>query len=518
MTGAESLVRTLVAGGVEVCFTNPGTSEMHFVAALDHVDGMRCVLSLFEGVAVGAADGYARMAGKPAMAMLHLGGGLGNGLSNLHNAQKARTPLLTVVGDHATGLTRDHAAGIPSGMDIAAAARPYSDWVRVAQTAEGLAGDGAAALVAANSAATPIATLVAPADTSWNPAPGPVALPPIPVRQRPSSERIAEVAKALRSKEPALLVLLGADVLRGEAVRDAGRIAASTGCRIATRAHNARIERGAGRVPLERQPYPIDQALAFYRGVKHVVLVGSPAPVANFAYPGKPFVLTDPASTLHVLSTPEEDGAGALAALAAELGATRETYRTVDRVETGLPTGALGAESIAQALAALLPEGAIVIDESITVGRNFYNATRAAPSHDWLQNMGGAIGVGMSLAAGAALACPGRPTIALEGDGCALYMPQSLWMQARENLHVVNVIFNNRAYAILKGELGNVGCSNPGRRALDMTELDRPQVDFMGLAQSMGVAATRVDSVDAFTGALRRGLVEKGPHLIEVML
>src|ERR1700749_752470 len=194
MNGAESLVRTLVAGGVNVCFTNPGTSEMHFVAALDRVEGMRCILGLFEGVVTGAADGYYRMKGTPASTLLHLGPGLANGLANLHNAKKARSGIVNVVGQHATyhiGLNA------PLTSDIEGLARPMSDWVKTSPDGKSVSADGMAAIAAAKSSPPQIATLILPADTAWNEADG-IAQMPAP-KQKPgfSSEAVYKAAKVL---------------------------------------------------------------------------------------------------------------------------------------------------------------------------------------------------------------------------------------------------------------------------------------------------------------------------------
>lgn len=517
MNGAESLIRTLQGAGVDTCFSNPGTSEMHFVGAFDRVEGMRCVLTLFDGAAVGAADGYARMKDKPALALLHLGGGLANGLSNLHNAQKSRTPVLTVVGDHASYLMREHGEHVPSGMDVAAAARAYSDRVCIATSGATLGAEVAAALAAARSRATPVSTLVVPADLSWEEGtmPAPPVEPEAPART--TDAQIEAIARVLRSGESAVLCMTG-PVLRDGPMKLADRIAQATGCRAITRPHNARIERGAGRVALDRQPYPIDAARAAYRGVRHIILVGATPPVANFAYPGKPSVLWEEGCTVHTLAPPQGHSVDALERLAQALDLGEAAPRLAQRLLPPLPTGALDPTKIALSLAALLPEQAIVIDESVTVGRNFYNATVNARPHDWIQNVGGAIGIGPSLATGCAVACPSRKVLALEGDGCMMYMPQTLWTQAREGLDVTTVVFNNRAYAILKLELANVGAANPGPRALGLTDLTNPDIDFVGMARSFGVPGVRVGTCEELNAALAAAMAEPGPHLIEVSL
>ena len=513
MNGAASLVRTLVGGGVDVCFANPGTSEMHFVAALDRVEGMRCVLGLFEGVVTGAADGYARMSEKPAATLLHLGPGLANGLANIHNANKASSPMVNIVGDHAT-YHRQYDAPLTS--DIEGLARPSSHWVKTSPDAKSIAADGAAAIVAARTLPGQIATLILPADTAWNEGAGPASVPP-PTGPKPvEHERVSEAARALLSGEPALILLTGR-ALRQDGLELAGKIAARTGARLMAQGSNARTQRGRGRVFVERVPYVVDQATRVLAGLKHVVLVGAKMPVAFFAYPGKPSLLTPPDAQGHLLARLDEDMIGALGALAEEVGALHSPAPVTNDPPPSAATGRITPEALGASLGALLPENAIVVDEAVTTGRGFFAPTRAAAPHDWLSNMGGSIGLGMPLATGAAVACPDRKVVTLEGDGSAMYTLQALWTQAREGLDVTTLLFSNRSYQILKGELANVGAGNPGRKALDMLDLDRPDLDFVGLAKAMGVPGAHVTDMDAFNRRLAEGLASPGPYLIEVV-
>lgn len=514
MNGAEALVRTLVRAGIDVCFANPGTSEMHFVAALDRVEGMRCVLCLAEGSVTGAADGYARMADKPASTLLHLGPGLANGLTNLHNARRGFTPMVNIVGEHAT---YHRAFDAPLTSDIEALARPFSHWVHMATAADRVAQDAADAILAARREPGQIATLILPADVAWSNAPdGPAEPPTIPLPESISSETVSFAAEVLRLGEPAALLMTGR-ALRASNLEIAGRIAAATGCRLLAQTSNARIERGAGRVAVDRVPYPVDQALKFLQDLKHVILVGAKAPVAFFAYPEKPSVLTPQGCAIHTLAAPDQDLGGALSALADELGAKNPSAPVENLEPRAFPQdGPITPEKLADALCARLPENAIVVDESISVGRAFYGALRGAPPHDWLQLTGGAIGDGLPMATGAAIACPDRPVICLEGDGSAMYNVQSLWTQARENLNVTTLIMNNRSYAILKGELAHVGARNAGPKALDMMSLDRPDIDWVALAGSMGVEGYRVTTVADFGRAFAACLKAKAPSLIDV--
>lgn len=516
MNGAESLVRTLVASDVDVCFTNPGTSEMHFVAALDSVPGMRCVLGLFEGVVTGAADGYYRMSGGPASTLLHLGPGLANGLANLHNAKKARSGIVNVVGDHAT-YHLEHDAPLTS--DIEGVAAPMSHWVKSSPKSEGIAADGALAVEAARSAPGQIATLILPADTAWNPGGDPVTAKPAAARATPDSAAVVAAAKALKAAGANGMLMLGGVGLRAKALEYAGKIAAKTGCRLLSEGQNARMERGAGRVKIDRVPYVVDLARNTLKDVRSMVLCGAKQPVAFFAYPGKPSILTPDGVEITKLATVDQDIEGALEALATELGALNEApAHEAGSDRPGLPTGAVDLDKIAAILGALLPENAIVVDESVTSGRGFFPLTSEAPPHCWLNGMGGSIGYAMPVSIGAAVAQPDRKVVTLEGDGSGMYTIQALWTMARENLDVTVVVFANRAYRILQGELTNVGVQNPGPRAVDMLTLDRPAIDWTNMAKSLGVEASRASDCDGLIRALRHGLESQGPYLIELEL
>ncbi len=513
ITGAESVVRTLAAGGVEVCFSNPGTSEMHLVAAFDAVPELRPVLCLFEGVASGAADGYARMRDAPAATLLHTGPGLANGLTNFHNARKAGTPVVNLVGDHATHHRKYDA---PLTADVEGFARPVSGWVRTAASAESAARDAADALQAARRPPGCVATLILPADCAWGDGSGPVAVAPPAAWTTPDPEAVAGAAHALRSGEPAV-VLLSGRALREPGLRAAQRIVAASGARLRCATFNARVERGAGRPSIAALPYFAERAVEDLAGARHLILVGAAPPVAFFGYPDRPSWLTPAGCQIHELAGPSHDAEAALDALVSELGAPAAVEPAVEGRVDALPRGPLTPEAVHLALAKLMPEGAIVSDEAISGGFGMLPLTAAAPPHDWLQLMGGAIGQGMPLATGAALACPDRPVISLEADGSAMYTLQALWTQAREALDVTTVVFANRAYAILEVELARVGAT-PGPRARSQYELCQPELDFVALARGHGVPASRADTAEAFCRQLATALAEPGPHLIEAWI
>lgn len=514
MNGAESLVRTLVDGDVTVAFTNPGTSEMHFVAALDRVDGMRCVLCLHETVTTGAADGYWRMTNKPASTLLHLGPGLGNALANLHNLKRARSGVVNIVGEHAT-YHRQYDAPLTS--DIEGIAGTMSHWVKTSTSAKEVAADGAEAIEVATQAPGRIATLILPADTAWTEGSGPAktAAPAAPAKV--SEDAVEAAARALEAGGKPLIVM-GTWAVREKPMVHAAKIVAKTGAGIRAETSNGRVERGVGRMALERVPYPVDQALAVTKGVTHLILVGAKAPVAFFAYPNKPSILYPPEAEVVTLAAPSEDAEDALARLAERLGADKVQPVLNTPSRPALPRGGLNPDSIAAILGNLLPEDAIVIDESVTTGRSFFKDTHGAAPHDWLSLTGGAIGEGLPLAVGAAVACPDRKVVALQADGSGMYSLQALWTMARERLDVTVCIWANRTYAILKGELANVGAENPGRKAHDMLSLGDPDLDWVKLAAGMGVEGVRVETAEAFADVFASANRRKGPFLIEVVL
>ena len=515
MNGAESLVRTLLKGGVEVCFANPGTSEMHFVGALDRVEGMRCVLGLFEGVCSGAADGYYRMTDRPASTLLHLGPGLANSAANLHNAKKAGSGIVNIVGEHALYHIQ---YDTPLTADIEGIARPFSHWVKTSPTSKTVAADGALAIQAARVAPGQIATLILPADTAWGEADGVADTPDTPAPLKPQNDAVVAAAKALKHGNSAML-FLGGRALRARGLELSGKIAAKTGCRVQAAGGTARIERGAGRVATLRLHFVIETAQEQLKGVTQMVLVGAKPPAAFFAYPGKPSVLTPPDCETTTLCPVDGDPLAALEALAAELGALNE--KPVGVVQSGRsarPSGKFTLEGLGQALGATMPEGAIVVDESVTTGRGFFPYSAGAPPHDWLNNMGGSIGFGTPVAVGAAVACPNRKVIAMIGDGSAMYTIQSLWTMAREGLDICVMIFSNRSYNILYSQLASVGAANPGPRAIDMLTLDRPTIDFAALSKSLGVPSAQVHDLEALTQQLTNAMAQRGPYLIEVVM
>ncbi len=510
MNGAESLVHTLLASGVDTCFANPGTSEMHFVAALDRVPGMRCVLGLFEGVVTGAADGYARMAGKPAATLLHCGPGLANGLANLHNARRARVPIVNIVGDQAT---YHRPLDAPLTADTEGWARPVSGWTRTATHAATVGADAAQAVQAAMTAPGQIATLILPSDASWDDG-GVVAapLPPPPAAQADAGD-VEAVAPRVRSGEPAMLILSGRPCC-ARTLAVAGGICAATGARMLAQTSNTRMERGAGRMPIERVPYPVDLALKALAGLKHIVLVGAAAPgrLLRLSRQTRP----------HVSRGLHRPRAGP--PRAGRPGRPLRPGRPAWRHPAAAPRGPSGPSRDGRDqlrghgadLAALMPEGAIVVDESVTFGRGLFPLTRGAAPHDWLQLTGGAIGDGLPLSTGAAVGAPGRRVVTLQADGSAMYTVQALWTQAREGLDVTTVILSNRKYAILLGELANVG-ANPGRTALDMMDLGNPDLDWCRIGAGMGVESARAETMEQFNDLMAASTRQSGPFLIELM-
>ncbi len=510
MNGAESLVRTLLDSGVDTCFANPGTSEMHFVAALDKVEGMHCILGLAETVVTGCADGYARMTGKPAATLLHCGSGFSNGMANMHNARRANSPMVNIVGDHAT---YHRAFDSPLTSDVEGIARTISHWVRSSASSANVGADGAAAVQAAKSPPGQIATLILPADTSWNGG-GEIAAPlAVPARQAVAPDAVCSIARVLRSKEPAVLVLSGRALTHAGLIA-ANRIAHVTGVTLRAPSPVPFMARGRGRVAVDRVPYGLDGALKMLAGTKHAILVAAKPPTQFFAYPGKPSLTIPPDAATYLLARPDQDEVAALEALADELGAPGNVPVPVVGAQPQLVRGKFEVAAFATTLAALLPENCIVQEDAVTSGRPLFALTFNAAPHDWLQITGGAIGHGFPCATGAAVACPGRKVVCLQADGAGMYSLQALWTQARENLDVVNVVFANRCYRILQGELVAVG-AKPGPASNELFDLARPDLDWVKLAGGMGVEATSVDTLESFADAFRAACGRRGPFLIE---
>ena len=475
MNGAESLVNTLLGGGVDVCFSNPGTSEMHFVAALDRIPGMRCILGLQENVVTGAADGYWRMADKPACTLLHCGPGLANGLAGLHDARRARSGIVNIVGDQAV---YHRPFDAPLTADTEGWARGVSAWVRTSTRSEDVGADAAAAVQAARTSPGQIATLILPSDSSWNE--GGVVGAPLTVPAVPQADphQVEQAARVLRSGKNVLLLL--------------------------------------GGLALDRVPYVNELAVKALSGVEHLVLVNAKEPIGFFGYPGKPSRFWPPDCELHLLTRLDQDAEGALRALADALGAPKAAMPNPGP-RPQAPRGSLSPEGLARTVAALMPEDSVIVDESVTYGRGFFPETYAAPAHDWLQNCGGAIGYGPPVAVGAAIGAGGRRVIALQADGSAMYTPQALWTQAREKLPVTTVLLSNRKYQILIVEYQNVG-ANPGRTAMDMLDLGNPDLNWVQLANSMGVEAAQASTLDALGDLMAQSFARPGPFLIELMI
>ncbi len=513
MNGAESLVKTLLASGVSTCFANPGTSEMHFVSALDRIAGMRCVLGLHETVVTGCADGYGRIADQPAVTLLHCGAGLGNGIANLHNARRARTPIVNVVGDHATY----HAVfDTPLTSDVEGIARPISDWVRTSRTAAAVGADAAAAIQAARTAPGRIATLVLPADAAWSAGGEVAAALAVPERPTVSEDRLQAVAGSIRGRS-GVLFLLADRALREDGLALAHRIAAATGASLCTTTAVSRMARGRGRPQIPRLPYGMEQARAFLADKRQIVLVGARPPAAFFGYPDKRSELWDPAAELLVLTRPEQDPIDALARLADALGAPEAAAPAELAPTTATPDGAFSSLKFGQLLARRLPEQAIVAEDAVTSGRELFAPTFAAAPHDWLQITGGAIGLGLPMATGAAVAAPRRKVVCLQADGSGMYSLQALWTQARERLNVLTVVFSNRRYRILQGELQAVGAA-AGPTTDALFSLGDPALDWVRLAEGMGVEAARASNFEELDRLLLGLMPKAGPALIEFVI
>jgi acetolactate synthase-1/2/3 large subunit len=516
MNVSEAVLRELVELGVEACFGNPGTSEMHLVASFDRVGGLRPILGLFEGVCTGAADGYARMKGKPAATLLHLGPGLGNGFANLHNAKRGQSRVINLVGDHATHHRKFDA---PLQSDIHSIAKPVSHWIGDPSSGEEAVLKTRQAVEIAMRPNGGISTLIAPADVMWSEMTG--AVPKAGQRKAAKAVDMALIraaAAGLKSGEPAVL-LIGGHAGLEKPLLLAGAIAAKTGARLFSDTFVPRLTRGSGLPRPERVPYLGEMASMAMGGFRRAVMVGTSAPVAFFAYPGKPSTFLSPECKVHEVWDAGLDVCDVLAALADELGVKASDFVAPASEAIEMPgVGKITIQSMGNAVASLMPEGGIVVDEAITGGMWAYIASQNSKRHDWLSLTGGAIGSGIPMAVGAAVACPGRPVINLQGEGSAMYTFQGLWTAARENLHVISIILNNKSYAILNMELDRVGATAQSERSRSLLSLDRPVIDFASMGRAMGVRAVRADDNETLVRELKRALAEPGPHVIEAMM
>lgn len=512
--GAKALIDTLTNAGIDTCFTNPGTSEMHFVAALDN-SNMRAILTLFEGVATGAADGYARIAEKPAATLLHLGCGLGNGLANLHNARKARVPIVNIVGDHATYHTQ-YDAQLQS--DIETVARNVSKWVRTTQQTNKIGLDAAEAIKVAQGTPAQISTLILPADVSWGEGGSAVNDFTQPSPEAASQTLVNEIAAILNKSGKKTAILLGRRVIMEEGLLAASKIAEKTGAKLLTEVFPTRLQRGAGIPSVERLAYLAEMAVVQLRGFDHLILIDAKAPVSFFAYPGKKSYLVPDECTLHNLVEIDQDALKSLKALVEAVGASYTAPKLEQAKRPNLPTGKLNAEKIMQAIGALLPDNAIISDEAQTSGLKLPSYTKGSPKHDLLTLTGGAIGQGLPVAVGAAVAGKNRPVLALIGDGSSMYTIQSLWTIVAEQLDVTTVIFNNGSYAILNIELERVGAEKAGPKAKAQLDISKPEIDFVSIAKGMGMPAERTRTAEEFNVALEKAFRNPGPHLIDAIV
>ena len=513
MNGAHALLETLMESGVEVCFSNPGTSEMHLVTAIGKTDNVRSILCLFEGVVSGAADGYARLSGKPAITLLHLGPGYANSMANLHNARRARSAIVNIVGDHAVW---HHQYDAPLTSDVEAHVKIHSHWYKFTDSAEDLSMAGAEAVSAALSGAGKIATLVVPANHAWESA--------TKSYDRIKPEPLSEVSIATLDSCTELLnngrktaLMLGGRALQEDTLELAGRISESTGVTLLGETFPARLQRGVGRVPVARVPYFAEQAIDFLAEFEQLILIGAPAPVAFFAYPGVSSTLFPDNCLVSSLAMPDEDILQALTDLTEKIGAPN-TFTTQAMAEYKVSSDELTPTTVGQIVSSRIPENTILVDEGISSGLELFVQTQNAPKHDWLAITGGSIGYGLPVCLGASIACPERKVVGLQADGSAMYTVQALWSMAREKTDVTVVLLNNSSYNILNVELYRTRAGEPNEKTLSMLDLSNPTIDWVKIAQGMGVSASRVNTVAEFDHEFSRAMDTHGPHLIEVIL
>ncbi|MDZ7675570.1 MAG: acetolactate synthase large subunit [Acidimicrobiales bacterium] len=514
MNGAELALRSATSAGVEVCFANPGTTEMELVDAVDRVSGLRAVLGLFEGVVTGAADGYGRVTGRPALTLLHLGPGFANGIANLHNARRARTPVVNLIGDHASWHV---GADAPLTSDIVSLATPVSKHVATVPAAARAGTTVLEAVATATSPPTGVATVIVPQDAAWGRAGLHDATAAEPTTFEPDPEAVAEAAARLR-QGPAAVLLVGGVVRRAE-LESAARIRAATGCRVRLDTFPAVLEQGRGLPRFDNVPYFPEQAVDALADVETVVTAGTREPVAFFGYEnlGRSRLLPEGCMVTSVAPAGVRGHVG-LDALAAELDLD-DAPATVDEPDAPVvPTGDLDVMTLGATLAAIQPEGAIVVNESATSGLGWAVSAPGAPPHEVFSLTGGAIGQGLPNAVGAAVAAPDRKVIALQADGSGLYTVQSLWTMARESLDVTVVVCANQVYRILQMEMHRTGHDDAGPEARALLDLHDPAPDWVALARGFGVEAVKAGTVGELRAGIEQGLATEGPFLVEALL
>jgi acetolactate synthase-1/2/3 large subunit len=456
------------------------------------------------------------MLDKPAMTLLHLGPGFANGIANLHNARRAKSPVLNVIGEHATWhLNVDP----PLAMDIESLVRTVSGWWRTNKSARDIPGDVAEAVAAAR--VGQVATLIVPHDNQETEGEGhPIKMPHVSFDPL-EPDSIEAAAKRLRTSRKVAL-LLGGRALRKSGLDAAARIRKMTGCDLFSPAQFGYMERGVGLPFVERIPYFPEKATARLSGYGIILLAGAPEPVTFFGYPGiKSQILADEQERI-TLCTDRQDVVQALENLADALSGT-STFGADDAVLTKmnrppLPDGELTGQKACLTLAALQPENAILIDEAITARFMDFPFVGELPPHSLLSIAGGSIGFGIPCATGAAIACPDRLVIDLQADGSALYTIQGLWTQAREGLNVITLICSNRSYRILQMELTRAGIPSLGPNARALTELTNPAIDWVKAARGFGVPGVTVSTVKDLARELSGALAGSGPRLIEMLL
>jgi len=516
MNGAELLLRTAQKAGVEVCFANAGTTELPLVAAFDSVPGVRPVLALFEGVCTGGADGYGRVRETPAMSLLHLGPGFANGIANLHNARRAKAPVINIIGQHTTWHIP---ADAPLTMDVESLANTVSQWTRTVSSPEMLSFDFIDAYAASMTGS--IATLIVPNDHLLAEVEG-IIRTATPLDPDPLSLQIIEEAANLIRSGKKTALMIGGKALRGQGLLTAAHIRALAGCDLLTETFPGYVERGGALPDVVRIPYFPEPAQALLSDYELIILTDVREPVTFFGYPGVDSHVLRKNQKRIPLCSGRQSVVEALGYLEDILKTTMSSCKKDRHVpkpeKPSLPHGALTAEKACRTLAALQPEGAIIVDEGITSAIPYYPLTAGSPPHSVLTISGGSIGYGMPCAVGAALASPNRQIINFQADGSAMYTIQALWTEAREGLNVKTLICSNRGYNILRVELERAGITDPGPKALSLADIDHPRLDWISIAKGMGVPATSVDTVEGLVREFTRVLEEPGPSLIEMVM
>ena len=514
MNGAAAFFKSIVDNGIDTIFACPGTSEMQVVDEVGY-SNLRVVLCLFENSVTGMADGYARMLDKPALGMVHVTCGLTNALANMHNARIANSRMIIFGG----GVHVAHEVNEPVHSMLQR--QPYvaqiaAQCVIEARSPDQLAAAATQALKASNDGAGKIVYVYGPNNAVWGESSFQGKLTSsAEQRQRVSTATISSIADTLKAGKKTAFILDNL-ALREEGLEILGRIAEGAGGRLFREWLPSRIAMGAGRVRTETLPYGGAEGRELLSEFDQIVLVGAKIPVCPFSYENQPWVKIPENCNVHTLATADHDILAALEELATQLDLPEKASNRYNRKPGEPPTGPLSGNSIVQSLSILMPADSIVLDEAMLENVMFPLLMDGAAPFDFMAACpGGAIGAGPPVACGAAIACPNRKVILLEGDFSLMQGNTALWSMAQHNLDICVINYNNEGSASLSTELARVRQGEAQPKSIELLRIRKPTIDYAAMAESMGVPASRAETAEEFHLQLTKAMSTKGPHFID---